>query len=91
MALYIHLNFPGQIPDLATTWRLLTEYDLRTTSTDIVANVILFIPLGFVIRLASNQYHARIKATLALVGLSAVLAFFIAIFSILLTCASTRC
>ena len=73
-------KFSGQIPDLATTWRLLTEYNLHTTSTDITANIILFIPLGFVIRLASNQYHSRVKAILTMLVLAAVLAFLLQYF-----------
>lgn len=68
-------KFSGQLPDFATTWRLFSDYNLQTTNADIIANIILFIPLGFVIRIACNKYYERVKATLIYIGLSAVLAF----------------
>ena len=63
------------MPGLQQTWQLLTDFNLQTTQADVLANIILFIPLGFVIRIASNQYRERIIAISIMFGLATVLAF----------------
>ncbi|MEL0034936.1 MAG: VanZ family protein [Gammaproteobacteria bacterium] len=68
-------KFSGDMPGLQQTWQLLTDFNLQTTQADVLANIILFIPLGFVIRIASNQYRERIIATSIMFGLATVLAF----------------
>ena len=68
-------KFSGQIPDLNQTWIFLSNYSLRTTRSDIIANIILFVPFGFVLRVCLNQYRQRIKGALLLFGFAVVLAY----------------
>ncbi len=68
-------KFSGQIPDLSQTWDFFSNYSLRTTRSDIIANIILFIPYGFVVRVCLNQYRQRIKGALLLFCFAVVLAY----------------
>lgn len=57
-------KFSGTPPGFTETLAWLSQTDLRTTQADIIANMLLFFPYGFVARMAINQEHKQFLSSL---------------------------
>jgi len=57
-------KFSGQPPGIAETFHWLSQINLRTTQADIIANILLFFPYGFVARMTLNKEHSLLSSSL---------------------------
>lgn len=68
-------KFSGQHPEITETLSWLLNVSLHTTRSDIIANILLFVPYGFVARFYINSHKKRFQSAVWVVIFGGLLAF----------------
>ena len=68
-------KFSGQVPTGSQTYDWFVDIYRHTTRSDIIANILLFVPYGVVVRMTVNQHKNRVTTALWLLLAGVILAY----------------